>query len=758
MRRLFGLGSLALLGGLLGCGEGAVVGDSLRNSPPNTEVTATPPVLTASGFSVSFNWTGSDADGEIEGFEWRISNNGADGIVDVQDTVEVNLPWSFTTVTDSTFMVQADLDSFPPDSTDPRQRPRDFRFWQTHTFFVRAVDEKGGKDPSPANVSFTATTLAPTAQIDIPAATIPPDCIQGPRVLTFGWTATDPDLVTGDPEYIRYLLKPYSSATGGCITVSEFRILQPIRNDDPLWSEWIRYDALEDSGKIVTFDKQDAGSIFLFAVQARDIAGAVTPTFEWGVNVRHVQTTNSKYPLLTVVEQFLGTESAVSTGTVRQRDIAEDQELKFSWVADAADYAGLIEAYRYGWDVADPEDPNDPGWAVPWGNGAAWRRAPTQRFQQGAHTFVVQCRDNSGTISRLIYILNVIQVPALSEQRELVLIDDWKEDQVAQLDPLWDSIWNQLLQGVTNFQPADVLEASVERARITFAFMVDYKSAIWFTNASSQSVWATQFSPITRLVSQFNWMEIYQAKVGNLLMVGPGSLGNTIEQNEAYVFPIVFNVPANPPLGLGTYPDIDGTRKNRGTLRYPYRSYCLEMIDQVRPPLGRVFGENDAPGVQVRSVNCDGLHTAELDTNFAKLFPETTTVFGMGTLRPNSVRVANTPGYQFQVEEFYNQNTTARTVAALPRPCQVTMYRWRTRRGMGAGPPNPTVNCLPRDRDRSALENVPCGIASQVYSDSKPINGASDFVWGFHPMGFQTADIQRSLRWIMKSNWALDVQ
>ena len=758
MRKLVGLFAWALLLAAAGCSDGPVAGDVLRNAPPNTTVSAVPPVLGTAGFEVTFNWTGEDADGRVVGFEWRISNNGEDGVVDIEDTLEVDLPWRSTTLSDSTFLVQADIDSFPPDAGDPRQRPRDYRFWQTHTFYVRAVDEKGAKDPSPAHVSFTGTTLAPTVLINLPNVSVPPDCLQGPKVLTFGWEGVDPDLVTGDPEYIRYILKPYASPSGGCITATLFDLLQPIRNNDPLWSPWIRYDALGDSGTIVTFDRQEPGSIFLFAVQARDVAGAVTPTFEWGVNVRHVQTTNSKYPLLTVTEQFLGTEAAVATNSVRSFEIAADQALNFTWIGDGSEYGGIIEAYRYGWDVTDPEDPNDPGWAVPWGSGPSWQRAPTQRFQIGAHNFVVQCRDNSGTISRLIYLLNVVQVPAYSEQRELLLVDDWREDATGgTLDPLWDGMWNNLLQGVTGFQPADFLEASAERARITFPFVVDYKSVIWFTNASGQSVWTTTLSPVSRLVMRFNWMEIYQARIGNLLMVGPGVLGNTVADGENYIYPIVFNVPIGPPLGMGQYRDVDGTLKNRGTLRFPYRSFCLELIDQVRPPLGRIFGEENA-GVQVRSVACDGLHTAELDTNFVNLFPDTETEYGMGQLRPNSARLATTPGYQFQVEEIYNRNTTTRAVSLVARPCQVTMYRWRARRDMGAGPTNPAQNCFPRNRTNSTVDNSPCAVASQVYSASKPVRGASDFVWGFHPMGFNTSDVQRSLRWMLRSNWGLDVQ
>ena len=41
--------------------------------------------------------------------------------------------------------------------------------------------------------------------------------------------------------------------------------------------------------------------------------------------------------------------------------IASGQPLNFSWNATAESYAGEIVSYRYGWDVADVTDPDDPG-------------------------------------------------------------------------------------------------------------------------------------------------------------------------------------------------------------------------------------------------------------------------------------------------------------------------------------------------------------------------------------------------------------
>ena len=37
-------------------------------------------------------------------------------------------------------------------------------------------------------------------------------------------------------------------------------------------------------------------------------------------------------------------------------EIAAGQPLNFRWYADATSYAGIIDAYRYGWEVQDVND------------------------------------------------------------------------------------------------------------------------------------------------------------------------------------------------------------------------------------------------------------------------------------------------------------------------------------------------------------------------------------------------------------------
>ena len=104
---------LAILLGLVGgCSTNTDMGGvRIPNAAPDTRVTGQPPTLLEASFAVEFRWTGSDPDGRIKGFQWKLSDNGLDGI-SPQDTLTVDPltgavlhPWMFTSATDSTLLV-----------------------------------------------------------------------------------------------------------------------------------------------------------------------------------------------------------------------------------------------------------------------------------------------------------------------------------------------------------------------------------------------------------------------------------------------------------------------------------------------------------------------------------------------------------------------------------------------------------------------------------------------------------------------------
>ncbi len=686
MRRFYHI-ALLLLGSsaVSSCGKDAIIGVEVPNTPPETQVTSTPPTLSETGYSVRFFWSASDPDGAVEGFLWRISDNGSDGMVDVADTL--GLAWNYTEVTDSTFVVNADMSEFPPDVAIGGLTPKSWRFWQTHTFFLRAVDDRGAVDPTPASVSFTATTIAPFVSRTLPVGDAGPSCTSGPLALAFGWEAVDPDNPEGEPEFIRYKLIPVFGNDGACYTRSQFAASTIVQDSENIpWSRWIRYDAPLDSGKIVRFSPQGVSNNdrFIFLAQARDVAGAITPTFEWGQNVWHIRATANKFPELEVSERYLGGATFRSIGGGKAFAIVSRQPLEFTWSASAASYGGLIEGYKYGFDVADPNDPNDEGWFVDWGIGTNWQRSLPRTFSQGSPNFVVQVRDNSGSISRAVYQFQVIQIAQRSEQETLLFVDDALTDIVGR-DAIEDAGWASFLAGIRGFQFANhSIDAKTETPRLTFALANEYKAVIWYTSASSQTYLAQQLAPRSSSDVQFNWLEIYQRFVGNVLMVGPSAMIRTIERLQ-FAYPVIFNssAPANEGLAysMGTRRLPDGTVVNRGTERFPYTAWCLEAVDLVRPSgIAPIVGER--AGLQLRNSACDGLAFARVAPDFIEsrqLIPSQ-----VANLLPTEPRLArpvgNEPGQaetnalQLDFEEFYNRNVTTRATALNLRPCQEPMF------------------------------------------------------------------------------------
>ena len=118
---------------------------------------------------VHLYWSGTDTDGDVVAFEFRFVYPG-----ELADTVT----WHYTAQSDSAFSV------YTPNDT------------QTPTFEVRAIDNSGLKDLSPAFQIFSFTNQAPTLRLTPRRLT---DTTYASVTLT--WTALDPD---GDNGKMRF--------------------------------------------------------------------------------------------------------------------------------------------------------------------------------------------------------------------------------------------------------------------------------------------------------------------------------------------------------------------------------------------------------------------------------------------------------------------------------------------------------------------------------------------------------------------------
>ncbi|MHB8078656.1 MAG: hypothetical protein ACYDIE_05310 [Candidatus Krumholzibacteriia bacterium] len=722
---LLGLLALALLPVLHGCSPSKELsGTPVPNALPDTRVTGQPPTLRETDFIVRFFWSGTDPDGRVKGYQWKLSNNGLDGI-SLRDTLTIDPatgdtlnPWHFTVSTDTIFIVKADRNGFPGDSglglTDQRA-------FETHSLFVRAVDMEGGVDPTPAIVSFTATTLVPTIIIDRPRLGTYDVARSGPPTMTFGWTGSDPDFVTGVPVKVRYLWKPALFAGQYIVSRDAFnRHVEDVCSfADSAWSDWFPYAAKpEDRTRSLQGQRLDAlGRIiyYIFAVQAQDTAGARSVERTYSRTVHNLSVVYDKTPLLSLAETYLGTVEATGQDRAFDFDIAQNQPLNYAWSGTAEGYAGIVVGYRYGWDVTDPTDENDPGWAIQVGNTPQHRRAPVRQFQSGVHTLTVQCFDNSGQMTMLQVRLSVVPVPLPGDQKPLLLVDDVR-DRTSQAWPsvggtaldndiYRDAFWVEVLAdagGVAGFDPVgDVIDTEIYQ-NFGYREIVNYRNLIWANKKAAGNYVNAKFDPDKELREKYVWLNNYQLQVGNVFMCGQQALQSFIgnrgmvtaltsegdtAQAAPWMAPIIFDAEeeyqlfqnTNYALGFGWRKTPDGTLTRIGRERYPYLAWGIAALDAPSTPF-YVWPGVPLNGSLARKAACVGLKAIVLDPAFKAAYVDpgalADTIYGARNIDWKDYTPAPTPAnpypafndtvsFAWGLDEIYDTNITQRPTAII---------------------------------------------------------------------------------------------
>ena len=157
---------------LAGCG---VKGTLVPNLPPETVVFVNGPVDTVNHV-VHLRWFGSDPDGSVAHFDFRWVYPAGQGPAGYDSSL-----WISTTRTDSTFTLYTPAGYSMP------------------TFVVRAVDNEGLPDPTPARETFQFSNQPPLVRLtNLPLPTTFP-------VVTITWTSSDPDGDIGKASYLVWL-------------------------------------------------------------------------------------------------------------------------------------------------------------------------------------------------------------------------------------------------------------------------------------------------------------------------------------------------------------------------------------------------------------------------------------------------------------------------------------------------------------------------------------------------------------------------
>jgi hypothetical protein len=483
------------------CSKGDDPG-SPANRPPTVELTAGPVEGEPDQYyRVHFEWSGQDPDGEILRFEYLMSNDEITGPLIVDENIYDRLAalgyeWTATENFGGDFVVAADQ---APDLAEPADsiyvQEEAYLFHAQHSFFVRAVDEEGAVSAMPAHRGFTATSLSPRVLIGSPQDTGPVGGWDDLSALTlFRWQG----VTSGDPaDYIA----PDSSrfalfARADLPAVDEQGLLLEL--PDSAWSPWRHWEAGESEdpvggthariGPLAPHVGGEAGQ-YLFFVQAKDAAGAVTSHFIDGKNLRRFKVRDTLSPRLSLTEQNFGSAYFYTGQNSWNLTVFEGFLFRLNWVGSADHYGGEIDGYRFAWNLPDS------GGESSWTQWSLDHGLVEAELSLGTHRFHLECRDLAGNVNRVDTHIHVIP---LSMDYPLAFIDDY--DNGATENPAYgwpegwslswrtythsnadmEDWWNAVLADYTDYLPArDHFRVGVQEEIPPMAFLGNYRRVIW---------------------------------------------------------------------------------------------------------------------------------------------------------------------------------------------------------------------------------------------------------------------------------------
>lgn len=747
------------------CAEKADV--SGLNKPPDVWIASGPPEGAVTDYRVHFYWGGWDPDGEVVYYEYAIADNET-GVFDPADTMSTSGDYAWTRIdgNEGDFAFSADEVADSTDLDDSESGP--YQFARSHTFFIRSVDDRGARSPKPAHRSFTATTLSPTVYVDYPPIT-GLNAAQIPNIATFRWTGIDEDGDGGgggEPLEVRHVLVAVDAPPfDGDWDAALAHIRDP---SAPEWSEWRDYSATDESGRRWSPPALQMGR-YLFAAQAKDEAGAVTPVFDLGSNLRRILVgSDFLWPVLTVVNPFIGrVRSGGLGGSAGVRvDLPAGLPIAFEWSGKGYEAGQIVTDYRYGWGVFGPGDEDQWSEWTPFIGEKA--KSPPRTFFFGTQTFNVEIRDNLGFVSRVTIDINIVP---LTMERDLLLVDDWVEPGpcfaenggTTPCDAEHDAFWETALASVANFNPTTDVIALREGSlnSITLNMLARYRSVIWVADGSSAGESASFLNSLIDFKSpdSFNYagtidlLAAYMAVGGHVLLCGQQIMALVINSSELPLprYPLIFRYELGGDQD-GTYDDYGKNELGRigvGEGSFAYNVCCLNVLDATYVPNSNQT-RRGAPGAQRCPVDqirdhdqvADGLRTAlPLDVMTGPGFPQLDLrpeVAGQGKFYESVGLIADiyNPAY------FSAPGMPCASAAETdpPRSCFQPIY------GNGC---NSTL---------SVIYNDAVAFWTSRYADRVPEAGgvaARSAVWGFHPVFFETDEVKEGLQVILHDEWAL---
>jgi hypothetical protein len=434
--------------------------------PPDTFISFGPKEASSTYFKVQAFWYGADTDGDIEYFEVTTVKNIYEAGLDTLDYED--LQWGRTVSRESTFVFESDSCCIPEGEVEYAIAP-----WG---IIVRAVDNEGEVDDSPASLFFTATNVLPKVRVVIPEK-LPIEFLDVPPHPYIEWQGEDPDGEATGLMY-KYILIPERDMN------PSYPRLPPLDDTCSVdecpgygappvgkWSRWVPADC--------TFVKDldlsvyaSLGTDYLIRayVTVKDEGDAWLPE-----NLYRSYNNGSNWLSLLIISQGTGVRIVIDGSTLGRRfsndkanyetniaGVFRGTEIAFRFWGDEERARGEIaEAYRYYYD-----SPDAPGSAWNYwtstepirqrGSSPEWMvRYPVDGSSfvpdLGRHVFVVEVEDVNKQISHCEFNLEVLEGPIAAPERKILVVEDTEGAYLGQaweaLDDSLRSQWSRILQG-----------------------------------------------------------------------------------------------------------------------------------------------------------------------------------------------------------------------------------------------------------------------------------------------------------------------
>jgi hypothetical protein len=617
--------------------------------------------------------------------------------------------------------------------------------------------------------------------------------------------ATDPDDPSGRPWKYRYLWIPAVASDGSKILVGtsyDRHRDELISWDHAGWSGWTIYPETGDAPTLV-FTGMEHEDAYLLCLQVMDRDGAVSTQLGYQAEVANVYVNEYAFqPQISIAEYYLGR----AYHSMPSNQIAAGQPVNFSWTADASGYNATIVSYRYGWNLIDAEDPNDPGWAVVPGLTPAHLRSEERTFNGGLQRFTLRVVDSAGLSAVATWTLNVIPFVSYEDQKSLMVIDQVIDDDsgrwVSQTGEALDGedyrndYWHFLAEsgGVADFDWESDRVDHRDAWPVEYSDLVGYKTVLCYARTHQNQHLLDKFRAQDDQ-DKFVWLSSYQWQGGNLLMVGDSSLDSFIEIKGIYYVPTIFDT-TEPPLngyetsfGIKELPD--GTEVARGPLMYHYDTVGISALDWSTSNAKTIYGSNMA-AERERTPQCVGIKGLVLDQDFKSrhligpgvvadtLYTDAEIDWRDYENQQTGPLALNTSDFSFMGDEFVDANISPRVTPIVPQQCSegpeglciepmftgIARFDYVREREWAAGnaawPGNTYAEGDLRDfcgeMALTEYDGLPSGSArtnGQTYgyfshkmAAEKP-SGKADVYWGFDPYRFDHGETQKAVRWVL---------